>query len=145
MNLNVDLEQFYPHPPQRVWQAIATSDGLAAWLMPNDFEPVAGRAFTLRFCPPDDTEEEETISATVVELAPPERMVWSWRNESEKEETRVVFELRSVQGGTRLRLRHTGPVSDALARRLRSGWSEKLGGLAKFVAAALRVPSLRGG
>ncbi|WP_369681851.1 SRPBCC domain-containing protein [Alicyclobacillus macrosporangiidus] len=31
-------------PIERVWKAVATSEGLAGWWMPNTFEPVAGRA-----------------------------------------------------------------------------------------------------
>ncbi|QZZ03627.1 SRPBCC family protein [Staphylococcus arlettae] len=31
----------------KVWDAVATAEGITAWWMPNDFEPVEGKAFTL--------------------------------------------------------------------------------------------------
>lgn len=31
----------------KVWDAVATSEGIASWWMPNDFEPVVGKDFTL--------------------------------------------------------------------------------------------------
>ncbi|MDP4172153.1 MAG: SRPBCC domain-containing protein, partial [Bacillota bacterium] len=34
-------------PIQKVWNAVATAEGLEAWFMPNDFEPVEGHEFHL--------------------------------------------------------------------------------------------------
>ena len=31
----------------KVWDAVATAEGITAWWMLNDFEPVEGKAFTL--------------------------------------------------------------------------------------------------
>jgi uncharacterized protein YndB with AHSA1/START domain len=45
------LEATYPHPPERVWQAITDPRALEAWLMPNDFRPVVGHTFTFRTDP----------------------------------------------------------------------------------------------
>ena len=34
-------EVTYPHPPERVWQALVDADEMALWFMPNDgFVPV---------------------------------------------------------------------------------------------------------
>jgi uncharacterized protein YndB with AHSA1/START domain len=34
-------------PIQKVWNAVSTAEGIAAWFMPNDFQPVVGHAFHL--------------------------------------------------------------------------------------------------
>lgn len=34
-------------PIERVWSAVATSEGLTAWFVTNDFQPVVGHEFTL--------------------------------------------------------------------------------------------------
>src|SRR5947208_1487503 len=41
-------EAVYPHPPERVWQALTDPAALAAWLMPNDFKPQVGHKFQFR-------------------------------------------------------------------------------------------------
>jgi uncharacterized protein YndB with AHSA1/START domain len=35
----------YNAPIQKVWDAVATSEGLAAWFMPNDLQPIEGHEF----------------------------------------------------------------------------------------------------
>ena len=43
-------------PIDKVWNYVATAEGIGAWFMPNDMEPIEGKAFTLaswplgRFC-----------------------------------------------------------------------------------------------
>jgi uncharacterized protein YndB with AHSA1/START domain len=47
---DIDLTVTYPHPIDRVWAALTSSEALAAWLMPNDFQPVGGwRAYLTVF------------------------------------------------------------------------------------------------
>ena len=45
------LERRLPHAQDKVWRALTQSELNAEWLMPNDFEPVVGKAFTLRTDP----------------------------------------------------------------------------------------------
>jgi len=125
MNLDLHLEHTYPHPPEKVWRAIATSEGLEAWLMRNDFEPVAGRSFRFFFID-DDTGAERTVAAKVLEIDPPRRLVWMWQNDNEAEASRVTIELAPVAEGTCVTLRHTGPVSDDTGGKLTRGWPTKL-------------------
>ena len=44
----VVVERDLPFPPARVWRALTTSQLMADWLMPNDFQATPGHAFTLR-------------------------------------------------------------------------------------------------
>jgi uncharacterized protein YndB with AHSA1/START domain len=48
---DIDETANYPHPVERVWAALTSSDALAVWLMPNDFKPVVGHRFTFRTKP----------------------------------------------------------------------------------------------
>jgi uncharacterized protein YndB with AHSA1/START domain len=129
MKLNLKLERLYPEPPEVVWNAIATSEGLAAWLMPNDFKPLVGHQFTFSFCPPDNGAVTGHVFIEVIEIDPPRRMVWSWRNGTEPEATRVTFTLTRIDNGTLLQLDHFGPVSDFIGSELTKGWPKKLAAL----------------
>lgn len=55
-------------PIERVWSAVATSEGLAAWFMPNDFQPVVGHEFTL------DAGPWGVLPCKVVEVDRPRRL-----------------------------------------------------------------------
>lgn len=55
-------------PIQKVWNAVATSEGLAAWFMPNDFRPVVGHAFHL------DAGPYGKSPCKVMEVDPPHRL-----------------------------------------------------------------------
>jgi len=83
-------------PIQKVWEAISTSEGIAAWFMPNDFQPKAGHEFTLQtpFGP---------TPCKVLELNPPYRLSFSWGND-----WRVSFELKDLEGKTQFTLIHSG-------------------------------------
>ncbi|HYZ75773.1 MAG TPA: SRPBCC domain-containing protein [Gaiellaceae bacterium] len=97
-------EVFYAHPRERVWAALTDPAALGQWLMPNDFQPVAGREFTFRTKPGPGFDG--VVHCRVLELEAPSRMAWSWRGGPI--DTVVRFELDAVEGGTRLRFEQTG-------------------------------------
>jgi uncharacterized protein YndB with AHSA1/START domain len=131
------FERHYDHAIEKVWRALTMPEALEQWLMRNDFEPVVGRACTFHFCPEEDEPggEESVVHVTVEALDPPRFMQWRWRNEAEANPTTVTFELLPRDGGTLLRLRHTGDASPFLAERLGAGWPAKLDALASALAA----------
>jgi uncharacterized protein YndB with AHSA1/START domain len=133
--MDLSFEMHYAHPVEKVWRALTTSEALERWLMPNDFEPEVGRACTFRFCP-EEGGEESLVHVTVEALDPPRFMQWRWRNEEEAEATTVTFELTPSDGGTLLRLRHTGDASPGLAERLGKGWPGKLASLGETLDTA---------
>ena len=59
-------------PIQKVWKAVATSEGLAAWWMPNTFEPALGHKFVLRAGKYGDSP------CKVVEIDPPHTLRFAW-------------------------------------------------------------------
>jgi uncharacterized protein YndB with AHSA1/START domain len=94
----------YPHPVERLWAALTTSEALAAWLMPNDFEPRVGHAFQLVTDPAPGFDG--IVHCEVLELEAPRRMVWSWRGGPV--DTTVTFEVQPTPDGARLDFTQTG-------------------------------------
>jgi uncharacterized protein YndB with AHSA1/START domain len=122
MKADIDATVTYPDPPGRVWEALTSSDALAAWLMPNDFKPVVGHRFTFRTKPAPGFDG--IVRCEVLELDPPHRMVWSWAGG--KIDTIVTFTLdETADAGTRLRMHQVGfhGLAAQLTRRiLAGGW-----------------------
>lgn len=108
MNQTVTLEVFYPHSPERVWQALTDRRALAAWMMDNDFEPRLGHKFHFRQAalPGFDT----CIDCEVIELERPKRLAYRWQDAQTEHSTIVTWTLTAVAGGTTLQLRHHQPV-----------------------------------
>src|ERR1700730_2806776 len=93
-------------PIQKAWNAVATSDGIAAWLMPNDFKPEVGYEFHLEAGP------FGKAPCKVTELDPPRRLSFNW-----DQDWTVTFELKELDGGqTEFTLIHGGWASDKSTR-----------------------------
>jgi uncharacterized protein YndB with AHSA1/START domain len=120
MKADIDATVSYPHPPGRVWDALTSSEALAAWLMPNDFKPVVGHKFTFRTRPAPGFDG--IVRCEVLELEPPRRMVWSWAGGTI--DTTVTFTLEETDdAGTRLRMHQVGfhGLGAQLTRRILAG------------------------
>jgi uncharacterized protein YndB with AHSA1/START domain len=94
-----DIQQtvIFNAPIQRVWEAVSTSEGIAAWFMPNDFQPEIGYEFNVQspFGP---------SPCKVLELDPPNRLSFSW----DVSGWIVSFELKELDGKTQFTLTHSG-------------------------------------
>nr|WP_274653394.1 SRPBCC domain-containing protein [Paenibacillus humicola] len=85
-------------PIGKVWDAVATSEGIAAWFMPNDFRPEVGREFHLEAGPFGKSP------CKVTEIDPPHRLSFKWGKD-----WTLTFELRELDGGkTEFTLIHGG-------------------------------------
>lgn len=84
-------------PIDRVWKAVATSEGLAAWWMPNNFQPIVGHEFVLH------TGHFGDSPCKVTDLDQPYRLEFSWGKD-----WHLAFELRELDGKTELTLLHSG-------------------------------------
>jgi uncharacterized protein YndB with AHSA1/START domain len=105
MKADILVTAKYRHPRERVWAALTDPAALAEWLMPNDFAPVVGREFTFRTKPAPGFDG--VVHCRVLEMEPPERMVWSWNGGPI--ETTVTFTLEELgDGATRLQARQVG-------------------------------------
>ena len=84
-------------PIQKVWDAVSTAEGIAAWFMPNNFEPVIGFEFELNAGPFGNSP------CKVTELDPPNRLSFTWGKD-----WTLTFELREIDNQTQFTLIHSG-------------------------------------
>lgn len=107
MRRDIVREVTYPHPVERVWQALTDPGALEVWLMPNDFEPEVGHRFQFRTDPAPGFDG--IIDCTVLRLEPlrlleiswdggPVDAVVTWRLEPVAEGTRLHFAMRGFTG-----------------------------------------------
>jgi uncharacterized protein YndB with AHSA1/START domain len=131
---SIEVDEFLPHAPDVVWDALTSSEKLARWLMPNDFAAVVGHRFQL------DTGEWGTTHGVVLEVDAPRLLRYSWRNGPL--DTEVTWRLVPEGHGTRLFLDHAGfeldhPVQRSAYDGMRGGWrSRVVPALAAHLAAA---------
>lgn len=140
MSNSIKREIRMPHPPGRVWRAITSSQALAQWMYPNDFEPRVGHLFTFQVPPnPKVGFDGLTVRCEVLELEPPRRLVFSWSAGGAVDNTRVSFLLEPDGDGTRLFFEHTGfdlshPWGDRALKGAQFGWAKMLEQLSVVVA-----------
>jgi len=135
-NVLPDIRQthtFYA-PIGKVWDAVATSEGLAAWFMPNDFKAVVGHEFELNAGP----FGMSPCKVTVVE--PPNKVSFRWGKD-----WTLTFELIDKGDQTEFTLIHSGWGIDQVTEfgqshaevreRMLQGWSGLGPSLGKYVEA----------
>lgn len=86
---------------KKVWDAVATSEGLAAWFMPNDLQPIEGHEFHLNAGP------FGMSPCKVTEVDPPNRLSFKWGKD-----WTLTFELKELDGETEFTLIHSGWDAD---------------------------------
>lgn len=119
MKEQVKLNIFYPHPPEKVWQALTDCRILNAWMMNNNFEPCLGHKF--KFESNSLPGIKTIIHCEVVELNKPKRLAYTWQDEMTSEPSLVVWTLNPVEDGTQLQLQHqqTGYATTFVSSRSR--------------------------
>jgi uncharacterized protein YndB with AHSA1/START domain len=129
----IEVDEVFPHSPETIWKTLTSGALMGRWLMePSGFEPVVGNRFTYRTTPAG--EWDGTIQCEVLEVVPNERFVYSWKGGHESNagygsrlDTIVTFTLDKAEGGTRLRLVHSGfdlPRNDTAYRSMSGGWTQ---------------------
>jgi uncharacterized protein YndB with AHSA1/START domain len=132
MRLDISMQELFPASIDRVWHALTDPGMIERWLMRTDgYEARVGARFILREAPREDCRGR--VECEVLELSPPNRMVWSWRGAEDPATTRLVIELEADERGTRLTLRHTGESDERTVRGTTGGWTDKLGALAELL------------
>jgi uncharacterized protein YndB with AHSA1/START domain len=140
------VEDILPHAPELVWKTLTSGELISRWLMPNDFEPVIGRRFTFTAKPMGSWDG--VVHCEVLEVVPNEKLVYSWKGGSDDNpaygsrlDSIVTWTLTPADGGTRLRLVHSGfrsPGNDFAFDIMSGGWarvSQRIGTLAAELAA----------
>lgn len=120
-------------PVHKVWDTVATSEGLKSWLMPNNFKPEMGYKFTFQAKPFGNWDG--VVYCEVKELDPPHRLGVTWQGNNMS--LYLTFELVELEGEkTQFTLVHSGwAVEHVMFReKMYEGWGhltedlrEKLG------------------
>ncbi|WP_131739267.1 SRPBCC family protein [Actinomadura roseirufa] len=122
---SIEVDEFLPHPPAKVWRALTDPALLGRWLMPNDFRPVVGHRFTFTTRPIPSAGFDGTIPCRVLDLDEERLLRISWNGGGL--DTTVTWRLVPEGRGTRLFVRHAGfdlddPVQSYAFRGMGSGW-----------------------
>ncbi len=125
------LERVFPHPPEKLWRALTENPLLAQWLMKNDFEPVVGQKFHFQFEPMPNWDG--VIDCEVLIVDPLKRLSYSWS--SLGLDSVVLWTLTPVEGGTHVRIEHSGfrPDQQAAYQGANYGWQKFLGALERLL------------
>ncbi|WP_338426283.1 SRPBCC family protein [Sphingopyxis kveilinensis] len=126
------IEDVFSHSPETIWKTLTSGELMARWagMAPAGFAPVVGNRFTYQTTAAG--EWDGTIECEVLEVVPNERFAYSWRGGHEgnvgygsRLDTIVTFTLEKTDGGTRLRLVHSGfvlPHNEGAFSRMSGGW-----------------------
>jgi uncharacterized protein YndB with AHSA1/START domain len=132
---DIVVDEVLPHAPETIWKTLTTGELIDRWLMKSTgFEPVEGTRFTLHTTPAGAWDG--VIHCEVLEVTRNERLCYSWRGGHDgnaeygsRLDTVVTWTLAKVDGGTRLRVVHSGfvaPKNNSTFRNLREGWTKCL-------------------
>ncbi|SDS45416.1 Uncharacterized conserved protein YndB, AHSA1/START domain [Paenibacillaceae bacterium GAS479] len=125
--------QIIKAPIEKVWQATATSEGIASWFMPNTFRPEEGAEFVLQSGHFGDSP------CRVTEFSPPNKLQFNWGKDWS-----VTFSLKELEPGvTEFTLIHSGWMEEGLTEfgqphsevrgNMNGGWTQ----IVKKLAAVL--------
>ena len=124
------VDEFLPHPPEKVWRALTEPELIARWLMPNDFKLEVGHKFTFRGFPIPAAGFGGTGHSEVLDFEPEKMLRITWRaapGDLSGLDSTVTFTLEPEGRGTRLFLAHEGfdpadPCQAAARRLMGNGW-----------------------
>ncbi|MEU5124598.1 SRPBCC family protein [Streptomyces mobaraensis] len=127
----IHVDEFLPHPPDKVWRALTEPELLAQWMMPGDFRLVVGHRYTMTAMAMPGTGFSGTIRAEVLAFEPERMLRVGWRDADPDSRSgadwTITWTLEGEGRGTRLFLVHEGFDPDnAFQMRARSimdgGW-----------------------
>jgi uncharacterized protein YndB with AHSA1/START domain len=133
---SIVVERTLPHPPEKVWRALTTSALIGQWLMSNDFAPRVGHRFNFRAAPIPNMWNGVT-DCEVLEVDEPRRLVYSWNASGDEAEdglkSVVTWTLTPADGGTQVRMEHTGfrPQDEGGRQAMGGGWPRIVEGLGR--------------
>lgn len=93
----IKKQAVFDAPIERVWEAVATAEGIAAWFMPNDFKPIEGHQFYIK-------SQFETSLCKVLTLNSPKELIFSWGEFGWV----VSFHLEEIEEKTVFTMTHSG-------------------------------------
>jgi uncharacterized protein YndB with AHSA1/START domain len=139
------VDEFLPHPPEKVWRALTDPELIARWLMPNDFRLQAGHSFTFQGHPIPAAGFGGTGYSEVLDFEPEKMLKIAWRaapGDPSRLDSTVTFTLEPEGRGTRLFIAHEGfnpddPYQAAAHRLMGGGWQ----GAGERIARVIEAPT----
>jgi uncharacterized protein YndB with AHSA1/START domain len=128
------VDDVFPHAPEMIWKALTSDELITRWLgMPSTgFAPVKGTRFTFKTKPAGGWDG--IIHCEVLEVIPNQRLVHAWKGGHESNvgygaplDTVVTWTLQKVEGGTRVRIVHSGfvlPRNETAYTNMSNGWKK---------------------
>ncbi|WP_419997152.1 SRPBCC family protein [Streptomyces boninensis] len=128
------VDQFFPHPPAKVWRALTEPELIARWMMPGDFRLEIGHRYRMQAMPMPGTGFSGTIDAEVLGYEPEKSITVRWQDaapEGSPADFTISWRLEPEGHGTRLFLSQSGfDPDDEMAQRARQimggGWTSRV-------------------
>ena len=123
----VVVEREFPYPPEKVWRALTQPHLIEAWLMKNDFAPIAGHRFNFR-------AEWGAVDCEVREVEPIRVLSYTWN--ALGLESVVTWTLDPSNKGTNLRMEQSGfrPDQEQAYQGAKFGWQRFYNTLEQLLA-----------
>ena len=124
---SVVIEREIPYPAEKIWRALTQPHLIEAWLMKNDFKPVADHRFNLR-------GDWGAVDCQVLAIEPQKTLSYTWS--AMGLESVVTWTLTATSTGTRLRMEQSGfrPDQKQAYQGARYGWQQFFTKLEQVVA-----------
>lgn len=138
---SLTLVRRFKAAPEKVWRALTQPEALKQWMAPSDEFKVphaevdlkVGGRYNIVMQSPDG--ESHDVRGAYREIVPDRKLVytWAWKSTPERESL-VTIELRAVDGGTELTLRHEQFFDEEARDKHQHGWNGCIARLETFVA-----------
>ncbi|MFF7543654.1 SRPBCC domain-containing protein [Streptomyces canus] len=108
----IRVDQFFPHPPAKVWRALTEPGLLVQWQMPGAeaFRLEVGHRYTMTSVPRPNSNFSGTVDVEVLAFEP-QRMLslrWTDADPANSADWTVTWKVEQEGRGTRLFLVHEG-------------------------------------
>lgn len=127
----IQVDQFFPHPPAKVWRALTEPELIAQWLMPGDFRLEVGHRYTMQARPVGATGFSGVVQAEVLAFEVEKLLRIGWRDAAPVDGSgpnwTITWTLQPEGRGTRLFLLHEGfdpdnPIQQQARTIMNGGW-----------------------
>ena len=112
------FERRYPHPIEKVWEALTQPERLVAWLGEVELDPEEGGAIKVTWLNTDEDGNTAVYNGRITRFEPPTALEWDGDIHG-----RLLWELEpDGDDATRLKLTNWTPAPDEFRTKVGAGW-----------------------